>query len=53
MAAQPIAINHPTVATPVRVPRVARIELPYTDSRVHHIYECTNCRSTQSFVTPV
>jgi hypothetical protein len=20
---------------------------------VHHIYECTKCRSTQSFVTPV
>jgi hypothetical protein len=20
---------------------------------VHHVYECTNCRSTQSFVTPV
>jgi hypothetical protein len=20
---------------------------------VHHVYECTKCRSTQSFVTPV
>jgi hypothetical protein len=20
---------------------------------VHHVYECTSCRSTQSFVTPV
>jgi hypothetical protein len=26
---------------------------PHTTGFVHHVYECRNCRSTQSFVTAV
>ena len=26
---------------------------PQTTGFVHHVYECRNCRSTQSFVTAV